>query len=281
MPSNMDTWARRISAYENIPEKFKNNFPEYTGLFPYTVYSPSDIISNVKINERLSCLLDDRLHVLENNHGKIIEKHYLLEDINIIEHGQILLYSWIKVRGIFGEIIIFSVVEFNTVVEELFLQIINTLRKKISAINSPKETGIEADKFNFLAKTDYKFMNFGKDCIMPGQHIIRMIYQPAILKKMFGLFSKDVALACLLILTDDVLIKIREQEVPKGMKAKYGIESIFISLGKIQKMLVEENEKNNFLKSTIWLPQDDKVFLFIDNSNRDKFMEARKIILKL
>lgn len=270
MASHIDSWPMIIKSRDEIPEIFKENLLPYLlenfldiNQVPYIIYAPSDRVGRRISNLKLLCLLDNAIIMLEKLNDKVRTIRYYFNDIVYIEEGQMLLYSWIRIKGISENALISSIVEFNTVVEKIFQPIIEKLRRTINNIEI-KQSKEELIEFQFLKKLNYKFMNYGSDSIMDGENIVDIVYQEDIYTKFLKFFKKSISPAHLSILTDKELIIIKDDD---GGFAKYGAIWIYIPKNNILDVALKKCEKNSNLIFEINLIQNEKVNMIYSLSN--------------
>jgi hypothetical protein len=85
----------------------------------------------------------------------------------------------------------------------------------------------EKEKFDHLSGLSFKFMNFGRSSLAPGEKVLQMLFQPEIRQPAWKLpgwtFYRTVTTTHLTILTDKELILIREDQRSFAIKGKrYG-----------------------------------------------------------
>jgi len=195
MPRETSSWARKIKSYQEIPDEFREIFVSFSSdqqQFPYTIYAPSHKWGlRKRTNSKLISMTDHKIFYAEKTNNEIIVKEFLLGNINYIEHGAILLYSWIKIAGIINHDLSTATIEFNTVVETLFMHIIQHARMNIndivvSDVNNELYAR-ETDKFGCLSKIDFKLMNYSRSSIIRGQTVSCFVYQPIVAKNYLAL----------------------------------------------------------------------------------------------
>lgn len=211
-------WPRKIENLEDIPQAFKPYFEKYLGGdFPYVVFDPAERAFTTRVHAKVICALSDEIRIYEKEKTQVKETCIKVEEINYIEFGTILLYSWITVNFSGSKTGLKLV--FNSTAEPLYKPVLSRLRSMCPEENDAEanpKTEEERDKFDFLIKQNHKFMNFGRKSIEPGEEIRRILYQPEIkvpYLKLFGkTFYKSLLKASLVVLTGTELILIREPE---------------------------------------------------------------------
>lgn len=245
LPASMRRWARRLTAYEEVPPGFQKVFPEpAASQFPYTLLLPEEQLSLFhKRNARLLCLYEDRIELFEAVRGNAVSASYPLDTIISLEYGRILLKSWLKLYTTSQPVTI----NFNSVTENLFQPIIDAIRPVVpseesrQALNNRQQA---LSKLEFLRKANLKYLNMGLQSLLPDSKILGHVYQPDIHLTTLNLFNKPVFskfLTChLTLLTDKELIVIKESKRTKGKKeGLYGVIFTFIPHRHISRMTFE------------------------------------------
>jgi hypothetical protein len=288
MPSEMDSWAREIKSYQEVPEEFKKvlaSFETGQSRFPYTLYAPPDKWGlRKKTHAKLIVIFDHKILFAEKVKNGIVTQEFEFENVNYIERGTLLLYSWIRIVGMIDNNIFNVVIEFNSVVKHLFEQIIKSLRISLNNIalreNAPFEA--ESQKFDYLMKIDYKYMNYSRDSIIPGERVCSIIYQPVVSKKDFIFFTTIKIFPCSLVLTENELIVIHDEE--RQSKSRYGGIWTYIPIRKIIDLKLDVDSKTNDTNLNLSLLGNDALhfkFSAVEAELKkfmDEFFKARKRI---
>jgi len=271
------SWARVVESYDQLPEAFKDFFKTLLGdtsAFPYVVRTPTFEESNRPENEKLIFSLDGKVYVLERTKDKLSLTCYPLEDISTIEVGTILLNSWIKISGVANSGVLTScTLRFNTVTDYLFAPILGKIRPAPSASRDADQSS-ERAKFDYLMHLNFKFMNYARRSLVPGEKVIYTVLQPEIRAKLLTLFgrslSRTISTAHLAILTDRELIMIRDEKTGRWSdKTKYGGVWNYIPLDKITSISLTP-EKDDLLVLSIHLPQNDHIDSLFSVSNKQE-----------
>lgn len=221
LPKTATIWPRVISSPKKLPVEYLHVFPEYDTGFPYTLLIPEDtgrLFRRQKPADVL-CVFDDKLVFLEYIRGKAVSQTIPLTSILSLEHGRILLNSWLKISTGLET----RMVSFNTVNESLFLPVIESIRPNVKSEYLSPLSQIrhqeELSKLGYLWKSNFKYFNLSRKSILPGESIREVVYQPEIELPTFTLFKKPVLSRALTghlaILTDNELILINEVEKTK------------------------------------------------------------------
>lgn len=214
------TWAKLIVSHDQIPAAYLSFFENLSWSdasgFPYIVLTPSYEGFINKTREKLVCVNKRNLYILIKERDELKYTCYGFDDISYIEVGTELLYSWIAISGIDNHgILSFTRFEFNTVTDYLFNPIFEAIRPA-PGFCTDTQFASERAKFDYLAKSNFKFMNYARRSIRPGQRVIQTILQPEMRAKMFSLFGKTYfrtnTPAHFCILTDTELITITDVE---------------------------------------------------------------------
>jgi len=244
MPSDICSWARTIERYEEIPEVFKKyyneNFPNLDS-FLMGICAPADRWGSKRTNEKLILLYDDKVIFFERIKNKVEAILYPIQNISYIENGSILLYSWIKISGIVNGETKSFVVEYNTVVDDMFKAVIDKLRTSLCNMEvlSGKK---ESYSFDCLCAINFKFMNYAKRAILNGEEVINFLYQPEIKVPYLKFFRKVKCSSHMIIYTDKELIILKEEDINSTKTTKYGGIWIYIPINKVLNVSVDETE---------------------------------------
>jgi hypothetical protein len=283
----MKTWAKIIESYQEIPDHFKDTFqtlPVNGGGFPYTVLTSSTTQGFFyKEKPKLVCSFDHKLYIIEESKGGVSCACFPVKDINYVEMGSILLRSWIRISGITSNGLKSSMFTFNTVTSKYFKPIIEALRTNT---NNSADTDLETErnKFNYLNKLNYKFMNFARLSIMPGEEVLCTVLQPEVQVELFNILKKSlfrtISPAHITILTDSELIIIKDQR-QRFTQNKYGGIWNYIPLEKITSLSLAEQTDNTFTLS-IGLPENDtirSIFAAANKPDIDKLINLAPAIV--
>jgi hypothetical protein len=239
---SMRKWSRVIKSYEDVPAGFQEVFPESAAQFPYTVLVPEEQLSpfSKKRNATLVSLYDDRLVILEAIRGKVRSTDYPLDAITHLEHGKVLLKSWLKVSMPSKT----SMIKFNTASEQVFTPVIEGLRATESVGETVVNYDQELSKLGYLWKINFKYFNLSRKSILPGSKIVETVYQPDICLTKRNIFRQPVfnkfQTGHLTILTEEELIHIKEDTPTRSRKERdYGSIVSYIPLDQIQHVSFE------------------------------------------
>jgi hypothetical protein len=270
------SWARAVESFDQLPEAYQDFIKTLLGdtsTFPYAVRTPTFEGYIWRENEKLIFSLDGKIYVLERTRDKLGSTCYPLEDISYLEVGTILLASWIKISGVANNgVLTSSTLRFNSVTEYLFTPILDKIRPASTPGDADQSS--ERAKFDYLIHLNWKFMNYARRSLVPGEKVIHTVLQPEIRAKLLTLFgrslSRTISTAHLGILTDRELIMIREE---KGGgwddKTRYGGIWNYVPLDKITSIsLTPKND--DLLVLSIHLPQNDHLDSLFSVSNKQQ-----------
>ena len=279
----MSSWSRLVSSIDSIPEVFRGyiNEEEFgSETFPYTIFIPPCRWGFNKVNPKLLYVLKNRLHILEKDKKTVKETCYTFENLNYVEFGTVLLYSWIEFNGEENGIPQVSRLEFNTVTLNIFSNLVGIIRSGINNYGQ-RDRDSELAKFNHLSRLNYKFMSYGRQGVMLGGKVTAMIYQPEILvekARVLGrVFLKKAANPHLSILTDRELIIITDAD---RKYTKYGGVSTFIPLSRITRISYKTSDSGEFFNLCIDLEECAGIKLPLSSANlneMDTFTQAANL----
>lgn len=255
------SWAVRIKSYEDVPDVFKDFFKPFLEAgqaFPYTILTPTQERFINRQTEKLISDLGSEIYVLKKS-GNIFETQcYPIGGISYLEFRNALLASSFKICGMTSrEVYISSTLIFNSVTDYLFKPILYKARPGAFGFENATENQ-ETEKFEGLAKVNFKFMNFARHSLSGGEKVLHFVLQPemkeSILTFLRKTYYRTISPTHMLILTDRELITIREEAI-QGARDRYGGIWDYIPVDKIDSLSVSE-EGNNLLRLIVQLPED-------------------------
>lgn len=227
----MSAWTKVIGSYEAIPASYASFFEaqrQANQPLPYLVLTPPLDKAQFKSTEKLIYEANEALWILERTGNRVVAKSYPYQTLQMLEMGNVLLYSWLTLRGLTSEGLTSSTtIEYNPATGDRYLAPFVEKLRAVSAETDEPSWLAEKEKFNYLSALNFKFMNYGRNCLMRGEKVLQTLYQPEIREvawKLAGLtFYRTVTLCHLTILTDHELILLREDERnPKVRGTRYG-----------------------------------------------------------
>lgn len=244
----MAAWSKVIESREEIPTVYKSTFDTFFAndrTFPRVLLTPALDRFPRKTTEKLVIGTDEDLHILERNRNQIQASCYPYRDIWAVELGVVLLNSWLTIRGKTsqGEAGV-STIQFNTTGMRHFEPILKKLRPSPRRMDQA-QIAAEKDKFDCLSMTNFKFMNYGRESLIPGEVVLQFLLQPEIRQPLWTIFGrtfcKTLSPAHLTILTDRELILIRNPERVKEAGAdRYGGIWQFLPLHSLQSVTLSQ-----------------------------------------
>lgn len=261
----MRSWAIRLHSCEEVPEIYRDFFASLSiepDAFPYTVLTPTYEGFFVRTNPKMVCLVGSDIYVVEHRRKGLEVACFPLADINYIEAGTMLLKSWLKISGVTQTGLAASSFQFSTVTQP-FLDPLVEAARMITPPFASTDFEAERAKFYYLLKLHFKFMNYARRSVLPGEQVINSLLQPEIRAKVLTLFDKTfcriITPAHISILTDRELILITEDtERLTDIGAPYGGIWRYIPLRKIAAVSLCERDERT-LTLSIQMPQNDQV----------------------
>ena len=232
----MDNWARKVENLADVPKIFRDAAAaEFDGKQPYALFAPAERWGWRKIHPKFLCLSRDAVSCLELDRSGVTKRTFPFGGVICVERGRILLHAWLKVSGSGEGAATAAMVEFNSVVEDLFHPIANTIRTAAAGIPPAGEEALreERRKLDFIVEASYKFANFAKLSLLPGEQVLEAVFAPEIRPRGFLGGLRLSIPAHLAVLTDREFILI-EDEHHRGSGAAYGGIWRYVPLGKIE-----------------------------------------------
>ena len=210
------------------------------------------------------CCIDDYLIILEKAPGGPKCTEFPLSDLNCVEIGSVLLKAWIKFQGRANHEPVLTTVtlRYNAVTDWLFAPFAARIRGAGAHRDDvPRE--FELSKLDDVVLPSFKFRNYARRSILPGDRVIAVLAQPEVRRPViqFGHWSyqRTIIMARVLILTDRELIIIRDDpESPQALdKTRYGGVWDYIPLNKIERIACRDRDAD-VLSMTLELPLGDR-----------------------
>ena len=281
-PGTKLTWARIVDCYDQIPDVYKEFFEPYrleSRTLPYSVLTPAYETLGFRISEKMVCLFDHELRILERSGNSGSTQCYPLAGITYVEVSSMLLDSRIKFNGVTSQgIPASSIVRFSTATDYVFKPILEKIRLYPSASDSPIK---DSEAFDHWMPLNYKFMNLARNSLVRGEKVICAVLQAEIRRELFTILGKTyvkiISPTHASILTDRELILIRE-EILQGRDDKYGGIWEYIPLSKIADLSISIKSEH-LLVLSVTLRTNERlecVFQASRNHEVDKLLNAFK-----
>lgn len=249
---SVETWSQIIHSGDGLPPAFKiaaGWLSSDGSSFPYVVYSPRLAGTRRGTAERLAALTHAAIYIWEWSGRQVEMTAYPIKTISAIEVGEILLYSWLMITGLTskgnpGA----TTIEFNTVSLDYYRPFINRVRPAPTDA-SEAAIHIEQGKFNYLDSISYKFMNFSRASLLPGETVIDHLWQPRIRRPILTIFGRSfyrtASVAHIAILTDQEVILILEDEFSADLKGgRYGSVRRYAPLERVAGVTISPRGKD-------------------------------------
>ena len=261
------SWARLVRSLEELPPAYHGFFATRPAgeAFPYAVLTPTFAGFMRRETEKLVCCLDDRLIILEKTSGEPRCTAFPFNALNYVEIGGVLLKAWIKFQGRANDETTLTTVtlRYNAVTDWLFAPFIDRLRGTgANPIEFPRD--LELSKLDNVALLSYKFRNYARHSLLPGDRIIAVVSQTEMRRPVIRLghwsYQRTVATAHVLILTDREVIVIHDDpESPRSFdNTRYGGVWDYIPLDKIERIVWRDKDAT-VLAVTLELPLGDRI----------------------
>jgi hypothetical protein len=171
------SWARPVKAIIDVPDGFKDQFETLLAdgkEFPYTVLAPSHERFLHKTSEVLICDFGNEIYVFERRGNACEVQCYPHAGINYFEIRTMLLDSTIRIHGVTKQgAPETSTIKFNTISDYLFTPFQKWIR--LATFDSKSiSLSLELEKFDYLVRQNFKFMNFAKRSMLDGESVIHL-----------------------------------------------------------------------------------------------------------
>ena len=272
--SSSITWARVIEEVKDIPEYFMKSVQNRIGHqadFPYMVYVPENTWRGRTAPDQLLFIHEEKIYILEATGDEAVILCYPFKDITCMQHGKILLYSWITIEAQTQNIVQSTMIEYNTVVQEYFLHIINTCRQTIIKNDLKKQIKNSGESVYSISELICRWENYISSSILPGQEVDSAIFQPTIYKKTWLSARQIIVPSHLCILTQEELI-IYGEEFEQEDTSRFGGIWMYIPLHKISTIRRIANNTLDQISIAVTL-QDAKKIILIYALQKEKEVE--------
>jgi hypothetical protein len=191
-----------------------------------------------------------------------------MNEIQTIQMGTVLLQSWIKFCGKTAGNTECAVVYYDTVMEELFVPVLDTVRAKMLHMSSERPEP-HADELSYLKDVSLKFYNYGVQSLLPGQKVCCSVYQPRIDEETVKKSETHETAPHLFVLTEEELILIQETEQEeRSATQKYSGIWTYFPISQIESFNVETQEDGQWMKASVRAEGQEPVQVVIDPRNR-------------
>ncbi len=250
----MKAWAIKIEEEASVPENFQEMMSRIVSkleVFPYTIFAPKNDKTGKPDQDTLLVMTAENIYVLEDQGGKISTASFFMKEIQMVQMGTVLLESWISIWGKSAGEYISCTLYFDTVLEELFEEVLNKIRNKALQLSpEPKKEG--SKELDYLKEISEKFYNYGKFSLLPGQEIQNSAYQPMAYVGKSKNSAEFQTAPHLMILTEKEVILIEEaKQEQKSTSQKYSGVWSYIQIPHISN--IEEQLEGEWMKLKIFL----------------------------
>ncbi|SMP41879.1 hypothetical protein [Anoxynatronum buryatiense] len=265
----MKAWAVKVNSIDEVPEVFRGTIVdllEGNTTFPHMVYAPKNSqTGKPSVDTVMAATLDQVMFCMQEGNG-IRTLIYDFAELQAIQIGTVLLQSWIRFFGNTTSGYKDTKLYYDTVMEELFLPVVENARLKALGL-SEQGTEPDAGVLGQLMEESMKFLNYGKQSLLPGQRVRSMVYQPRAKGTTTSEETNETA-PHLTLLTSEELILIQETKKDTSATQKYSGIWTYIPLHQITTTMLEESNDDGWEKLTIQLKEQKPVTILFDAANR-------------
>ncbi|MEN1761944.1 hypothetical protein [Anoxynatronum sibiricum] len=267
----MKAWAVKVNSIDEVPEVFREtiiNSLEGNTTLPHMVYAPQNSRTGKPSTDTVMAATIDQVIFYTQEGNGIHTLIYDFAELQAIQIGTVLLQSWIRVFGHTASGYHQTTLYYDTVMEELFLPVIENARLKALGL---KNDGTEPDAgvLDQLMQESMKFLNYGKQSLLAGQRVRSMVYQPRAKGAAASEETHETA-PHLTLLTSEELILIQETKKDTSATQKYSGIWTYIPLHQIATTMLEESNDDGWEKLTIQLKEQKPVTILFDAANRQE-----------
>lgn len=164
------SWAIPVPDRTEIPDSFKSEYDLHfkADEAPYILYNPIQDHLRSLSDEKLICLVPDRLVILAANHSPFICKFsdvvYFRQEEELLAYSLTILTQTDEVR-----------IDYNAACADLFEPVISHLRIR----GETAKTGhAEWQRLSELGRQDLKFTNYARQVLRDSGNLSDLVYQP-------------------------------------------------------------------------------------------------------
>lgn len=244
---SFSTWPVIIRNSTELPSVFQRMTSRETNeSWPYCIYIPKYYTNSLKPNndnsETVIMLLENNVSIGVLSRGILKKTEINYKSIQFLKKEITLLYGMLDLtylkRGNF-ESISFN---FNTAQEELFVPIIERIRKENTGINLYKTKKNFDIEYLSLKNDNLKFFNYS-NTVFKNSSPIHTIFQPRVIIDVNGISSSTIVDTKVLHMTDNELIVIEEPNSILQNTQKHGGTWTYIPLSKVSEIELEHDEE--------------------------------------
>jgi hypothetical protein len=297
------SWAKPAKTTDDIPAAYhaylRAHLPELSACLP-AVLTPTFHGFLRRENEKLVFTYNERLYIIEQTPTGLLPVVFPFDDINYVEVGGILLKAWVRVNGLIADELVSAILKYNSVTQHLFDPLVAQIRRFQSHAKTDgefsanrrasnhvpddtlvvAETRLEQAKFDPLRTGHFKFMNYARRSLQPGERVVAYTLQPELRQARLSLLGRPLSLrsvetAHLCILTDRELIVIRDD--PSSLQGyaqtRYGGIWDYLPLSRIQGAAITERPSGH-LALVVYLPGSDRMEVLFSAEKRPELEQV-------
>ena len=267
----MKAWAIKIDHSEKIPAAFQQSMEQVlkeSADFPYVISAPKNEKTAKPERDTLLVMTEKAVWVLVDQEHKVAVVHFPVEGVQAVQMGTVLLQSWIKFCGKSAGNFECAAVYYDTVMEELFVPVLDNVRAKMLHITAEGPEP-DADELGYLKDVSLKFYNYGVQSLLPGQKVCCSVYQPRINEETVKKSETHETAPHLFILTEEELILIQETEQEeRSATQKYSGIWTYFPINQIESFDIEAQEDGQWMKVSARAEGQEPVQVMVDPRNR-------------
>ncbi|MBI5668216.1 MAG: hypothetical protein HZC41_09435 [Chloroflexi bacterium] len=197
-----------------------------------------------------------------DNNGAINTRVIPLDCLVYVRLGTILLYAYLELAWLDGQHIEKRLIEYNAVGEQLIRQQVNRARQTISNRLPPAPLPPLAS----TAHLPFKFNNYLKYSLLPGEPVLAAVHQPAI-KRGDGWLQPYLSPNRTIAVTDRFLLLLEEPE--RRRKTTYGIITGFVPLDRVRQVAFRQSDDLSWIRLDLGGEAVESVEIPLETPNAD------------
>lgn len=219
--------------------------------------------------ERFVLFNPDKITIIETDSMTLTD--IPLTALSGIHHRVILLYAYLELTWEDGAQTRTKRMEYNSVGQFLIDREVNRIRALHPPCLAPDEV---PDRAALLASLPFKFRNYLRDSLLPDEHLIAAVFQPAIWQGS-GLFRAPIAPNRTLGITERWLIVLEDEQHLRRVETNYAILHYFYPLSQLRHVSAELTPEIGYLH--LQFGTADPVDIPLDPDSLDLLRDALQL----
>ena len=267
----MKAWAIKINTLNEVPEAFRDAIEaslESDSGFTQMVYAPQNKHTGKPACDTMMVSTPEEIHFFLKEATGVHKVSYMFSELQAVQLGTVLLQSWIRIFGHSDTDYQETTLYFDTVMEDMFVPVVESARLKATGL-SPQGDPPKVGVLDRLMDESMKFLNYGKQSLLPGQQVKAMVYQPRAKGEKTTGETHETA-PHLTLLTNEELILIQETKQEASATQKYSGIWTYIPLNQMTHTKLEASKQDGWETLTIKIKGQQPFVVLYEAANRQE-----------